>query len=320
LHNLFQMLEVAYRLQSFRFLDGLVSSDSLAACYERLAHVLARRVLARARQGFHRAHRPREERLPYVRGRLDLARTLQRPWDARPQCRYETHTADIADNQILAWTLGRIARSGLCAPPLQATVRRAYRSLDGLVTPTPYDAAACADRLYNRLNEDYHALHALCRFFLEHSGPGHRVGERTMLPFLVHMARLYELFVAEWLRLHLAAARPGWSLKAQEQVAVGAGDALHFRVDLVLYDAEGAARMVLDTKYKTPQAPDAADVAQVVAYAQSRGCREAVLVYPQPLPRPLDARVGAVRVRTLSFALAGDLEQEGRAFLAALAE
>lgn len=313
LHNLFHMLAYAYRLRSIDFLDGLVEGDSLDGFYERLAQALAQRALERGRRGFYQAYLPREGALPTVRGRLETGQT--RPWNPRLYCHYEEQTADVADNQIVAWTLRRIAQSGLCSERVQPIVRRAYRTLLGVATPIPFDAEACVDRLYNRLNEDYRPLHALCRFFLEHTGPGHQLGERPMLPFLVNMARLYELFVAEWLRAHLP---PPWKTSVQEQVTVrgkGGGQALRFDLDLVLYDGDGAARLVLDTKYKAGEHVEPADVQQIVTYAQARGCREAALVYPELPGRPLDVTIGDVRVRALRFGLGGDLEGEGAAFV-----
>lgn len=313
LHNLFRMLDYAYRLRSIDFLDGLVEGDCLDGFYERLAQTLAQRVLERGRRGFHRAYLSREGALPTVRGRVEADRTP--PWDPRLYCRYEEQTADIADNQILAWTLRRIAQSGLCSERVQPIIRRAYRSLLGVATPVRFDGKACVNRLYNRLNEDYRPLHALCRFFLEHTGPGHRLGERPMLPFLVNMARLYELFVAEWLRAHLPAP---WTVSAQERVTVsgsGGSQALNFDLDLVLYDGDGTARLVLDTKYKIGEPVEQADVHQIVAYAQARRCREAALVYPELPKWPLDVTIGDVRVRALRFSLEGDLEGEGAAFL-----
>ena len=239
-----------------------------------------------------------------------------RPWAPALACHYEEHTVDIGDNQILAWTLQKIAKSGLCQEPVQQVVRRAYRSLHGSVTSVPYTAEACVDRFYNRLNQDYQPLHALCRFFLEHSGPGHRLGEHMMLPFLVDMARLYEQFVAAWLESHLP---PPWSIRVQEQVTVGEHDELRFNVDLVLYDEEQRARLVLDTKYKRTEMPAPADIQQITTYARLRGCREAVLIYPQAPARPLDVTIGDVRLRTLSFALEGELRTQGHHFLQMLA-
>lgn len=313
LANLFRMLDYAYQLKSFRFLAGLVGCQTLAEFYEELASILAKRVLDRGRKGFYRAYLPRTERLPYLRGRLEMEAAHVAPGRVGLPCHYQEHTADIADNQILAWTLFCIARSGLGSERVLPLVRRAYRALQGLVTPVPHPPADCVDRLYHRLNEDYRPLHALCRFFLEQSGPGHQVGERTMLPFLVDMARLYERFVAEWLKHHLP---PPWKLAVQERVEVGRATPFHFEIDLVLYDAgRDAARCVLDTKYKTGAGPAPADIHQMISYAHTKGCSEAVLVYPARPAQPFDEVIRGIRVRSLTFALDGDLEQAGQDFL-----
>lgn len=315
LGNLFRMLEYAYRLD-FNLAEGLVNCQSLPEFYERLADVLARRVLDRNRKGLHRNYVPVTESLPYIRGQLDVTEALQRPGQVSHRCHYQEHTADIEDNQILAWTLRRVARSGLCSERILPTVRRAYRSLQGAVTVRPITAAVCLNRLYHRLNQDYQPLHTLCRFFLEQSGPAHPLGDQAMLPFLVDMARLYELFVAEWLTANLPQT---FKLKVQERVTIGQLHHLKFDIDLVLYDAKrNEARCVLDTKYKTPTSPANDDIFQVVAYAEAKGCHQAMLVYPTPLARPLDETIGTIRVRSLTFGLDDDLEQAGDRFLETL--
>ncbi len=311
--NLFRMLEYAYKLD-FLTPEGLTDSKSLQELYERLANILAKRVLDRARRGLYRAYLPDADTLPYVRGSLDLRRRLRRPWAVDLPCAFEEHTADLEENQILAWTLLRIARSGACTERVLPTVRRAYRLLQGSVSLEPFLPEACLGRLYNRLNDDYRPLHALCRFFLEHAGPTHERGDREMIPFLVPMARLFEFFVAEWLRAHLPAR---YRLEVQENVHFGEVRELRFQIDLVLYDAEiGRPVAVLDTKYKNPERPSERDVQQVVAYAESKECREAVLVYP--VETPLDVRVGGIRVRSMVFDLEGDLDAGGESFAAGL--
>lgn len=311
LDNVFRMLEYAYRL-NFDFLPGLVHCQSLAEFYERLAHILALRVLDRGRKGFYRAYLAQAERLPYIRGRLDLQPAAHRPGQTQLPCHYEEHTADIADNQILAWTLWRIAQSGMCTERVLPTVRQAYRTLQSLVTLVPHGPQACLGRPYHRLNEDYRPLHALSRFFLDQSGPSHQLGDRTMLPFLVDMAGLYELFVAEWLKNQVLPA--GLTITAQEPVQISQEH--HYQIDLVLYDTiTGATRCILDTKYKAPDKPSNEDINQVAAYATAKTCLEAVLIYPMVLAKPLVAQVGPIHVRSLTFALVGDLEQAGQQFL-----
>lgn len=314
LSNLFRMLEYAYSTE-FRILEGIAGCHSLADFYERLANVLAQRVLARARRGFYRAYIAESDRLPYIRGRLDMSWAMRVPWDAQLRCHFQEHTGDIEDNQILAWTLHTIARTGLCSERVLPAVRKAFRSLQGLVALKPLSPEQCVKRFYHRLNEDYRPLHGLCRFFLEHTGPTNRPGDKSMLPFLINMALLFERFVAAWLKCHLPKK---YRLKAQERVEVADG-VLRFDIDLVLYDAiENKPICVLDTKYKTDSAPATADIEQAVTYALLKDCRNAVLVYPTRTINPIDLTIRDIRVRTMAFGLDGDLDERGSAFLAEL--
>jgi 5-methylcytosine-specific restriction enzyme subunit McrC len=312
LPNLFGMMGYAYRLGEF-LEAGVYQSASVGEFYEQLAYILARRVLARARQGLYREYVPKTEALPYVRGRLHNPLSTFNVQPSTILCDFHEHTSNIEDNQILAWTLYTIARSGLLTPRVAPTVRAAYRALAGAGTLIPVAVGTLSGRTYTRLNPDYRGLHALCRFFLDHAGPQHQAGDQAMIPFLVEMARLFEQFVAEWLRGHLP---EGMSLRVQERVALGEAGDLHARVDLVLYDSTGRATAVLDTKYKTPDHPEPEEVFQVAGYADLKGCGDAFLVYPAPLKRPLDVRVGDVRVRGATFGLEGDLEAAGMKFLA----
>lgn len=311
LGNLFGMLEYAYKLKSFHFLPGLVNCQSLEEFYSNLAHILAQRIINRCRKGFYRAYLPKTGNLAYVRGRLEMRQTIQKPWEVKLKCHYEEHTADIEENQILAWTLFIILRSGLCKERVLPKLRQAYHALQGLVTLKPFKPEDCLGRNYHRLNEDYQPLHALCRFFLENTGPSHEKGDRTMLPFLIDMAKLYELFVAEWLKENLPSHL---LLKFQERINIS--DRISFKTDIVLYEnSTGNPRYILDTKYKTPSYPASDDVAQVIAYAVSKECQEVILVYPTSLTYPLDKLIGNIRVRSLTFSLDGNLEDAGKSFL-----
>ncbi|MDX1522989.1 MAG: restriction endonuclease [Anaerolineae bacterium] len=313
LANLFAMMAYAYDLNSFRLLDGLIDCRSMAEFYERLAIILAERVLDRVRQGLYQAYRLREAELPYVRGQLQLPQALQPSGRVSLPCRYETQTVDNADNQILAWTLFRLARSGVSTTRSRPLIQRAYRALQQRVTISPYPAQACVGRVYNRLNDDYRQLHALCHFFLAQSGPSHHFGDRAMIPFLVNMAHLFEKFVASWLTAHLS---DSWRVVIQERVPLGTSSPLTFQVDLAIYDAETQQiRWVLDTKYKSDPTPATEDIQQVLSYAHTKGCREAVLVYPAPLPQPFDEEINGIRIRSVAFSLTDDLAVAGQNFI-----
>ncbi len=313
LQNLFRMWAYAYKLQSFHLLDGLIELDSIDDFYAQLALVLARRVLMRARQGLQRAYVPKHGRIPAIRGQIDLKSALRRPTHTELICRYAEQTTDIDDNQILAFTLEQIARGRRCPEAVQTTVRRAYQAVSNVATPYVITPDMCNGRFYTRLNQDYAPMHALCRFFLSHTGPAHSHGQAAMLPFLVDMARLYELFVAEWMCANLPA---GWQIRAQERVQIGPrGSGLQFDIDLVLYTPEGRPFAVLDTKYKSAKRADNADVSQIIAYAKAKGCRQAALIYPLPLSQPLDVEIDGLRLRSLTFGLDGNLETAGQALM-----
>jgi 5-methylcytosine-specific restriction enzyme subunit McrC len=311
LRTLLRMVEIAYDLQAFRLFDGWFNVQSIPELYELLALLLAQRVLHRCRQGLHRAYRTQEAPLPYLRGQLHVAAVLQRPARTELPCRFHEYSADVADNQILLWTLQQIGRSTLCGERSAPTVRQGVRTMQRQVSAQPVTAWECRRRTYSRLNQDYAPLHALCAFFLEHSGPSHLLGDRPALPFVVEMARLYERFVATWLQQNLDTQ---WRLQIQETHPITSDQ--RFAIDLVLYDAQsGAVRCVMDTKYKVAARVDTADVAQVVAYAEAKGATEAILLYPQPPATSLDTTIGNIRVRALPFSLDGDLQQNGHTFL-----
>ncbi len=278
----------------------------------------AKSSVGRARQGFYRGYLSQADELPYVRGRLEISPTRPRPGQVNLYCHYEEQTADIADNQILAWTLYQLARSGWCTERVLPKIRQAYQALHGLVTLKPYRGEDCLGRTYHRLNEDYRFPHAMCHFFLANLGPTHKYGFHTMRPFLVNMHQLYERFVAAWLRQHLPAHL---TLKTQEPLYLDDAGNYHFNIDLVLSDLNtGETRYILDTKYKASDAAKSADIAQIVAYATAKNCAQAVLIYPMPLAKPLAERVGNISVRSLTFDLSGDLEQAGQNFLRELGE
>jgi len=190
---------------------------------------------------------------------------------------------------------------------------KAYHALQGLVTLQTYKAEDCLHRQYNRLNEDYQLLHSLCRFFLENNTPSHEMGKNTTLPFLVNMDRLYELFVAEWLKCHLPS-----NLTVNYQEKINIGKNIYFKTDLILYDtATFAPKYIIDIKYKAPDSPSNPDMYQVFAYAASKKCQQGILVYPTALTHSVNNVVGDsnVRVRSLTFALDDNLDIAGQTFL-----
>ncbi|MDY6804552.1 MAG: restriction endonuclease [Cyanobacteriota bacterium] len=311
LANIFGMLEYAYNLKSFRLLSGLINCQSLQEFYSQLAYILAQKVLERSRKGFYWSYLPQTNNLPYVRGRMDIRQAIQKPWEVKVKCYYQERRADNIENQIILWTLWAIARSNLCSETVLPAVRKAFRVLEGLVNLKSVRSQDCLGREYNRLNEDYRVLHALCRFFLDNSGASYEKGDRLMLPFLVEMDKLYESFVAEWLKIN---APPGFIVKSQYKVSLG--QKRYLKIDLLLRArGKSVPRCILDTKYKIPDKAAMTDIHEMVSHANAVKCLDAILIYPKPLKEPLDIQSNNIRVRSLTFSLDGNLELAGKTFL-----
>jgi 5-methylcytosine-specific restriction enzyme subunit McrC len=301
--SIFAMLEVAYNLKSFNILEGETAVESLEEIYERIASILAKRVNDRFRKGLYRGYIEKSEDLEFVRGRVDIRGNIRNALLTAPRlhCRYEELTADLEENAILLWALYLVARMGLTRDDVKRQVRQAYRRLIGAVSLVPKSARDCMYRFYHRLNHDYKPMHGLCRFVIEHAGPGTNIGSHEFLPFSLDMAKLFEEFVAEWLAEKLPE-----KLKVDPQfhVRLNANADLSFRIDLVLRDRmSGQALAVIDVKYKMAAQPSEGDIQQVVAYAVELGVSRAHLVYPFPLERSVEAKIGNVKVSTIGIDL-----------------
>lgn len=318
LRSLFAMLEYAYRLKSFQMYRGLVGCGSIEEFYSELAAILARATIERSRRGLLRGYLSRSADLGYLRGRLDIERHARGQDPRSIACRFQEQSYDIVENRIVRAALGAIERGGALAPRVRPIVGRAARDLDPIVSEVPISPADFARLSYSRQSEDYALMHALSRFFLEGSGPTFPADGRSIAPFLVDMAYLFEMFVAEWLRAFLPREL---TLQTQSKLTPVGVHPLHFRVDILISStADGSPVLVIDTKYKSDVAISPADVAQVVTYAEAAGCGEAVLLYPREPEPPMDIRVGDIRVRALGFPIDGDLEAAGRKVLAELLE
>lgn len=314
--RLFAMMQVAWDTPAFEPFKGEFECKTVDDLFDSMAVLLARRVLDRACHGFYRAYLSKDEPLAAIRGRI-IASELAKPFvDPRLPCRFDEHTADTVENRIVAWTLHRIALLPILRADARLRVKKAFHALPGDVTLRPCRPEDCLGRTYNRLNADYRMTHALCWFFLANSCPDHEAGDRAMLPFAIDMPKLFEAFVAAWLRNHLP---DGWHLRTQESLMISQAHGLHIRPDLIIRGDDGRPRLVLDTKYKTGSELSNADLYQVIAYAHRLGCPEAVLIYPRPLMNPLDDAHNGIRVRTISFDIGNfDLEAAGREMLAGL--
>ena len=107
----------------------------------------------------------------------------------------------------------------------------------------------------------------------------------------------------------------GFSIQSQEQVIIDSNLDIKFKIDLSIFNEKtGRCVFVMDTKYKSEQ-PSAADIQQVTAYAETKDCQKAILIYPEGFGTVLRGKVGQINIQSIVFPLDGDLEKAGNRFV-----
>ena len=313
-NNIFRMLEYTYKLKSFELLKGITNIESTEDFFERFVNVLGRRILDRNRKGLYCDYIERSDTIPHLRGRTKILPTTVALLRGamEPTCEFEEHTSDLTENQILLWTLYQLRQFQIKRDDVKRIVRKAYHELTHKASLNQIEPKDCINRFYNRLNQDYQPLHGLCRFFLEHVGPGIERGSYEFLPFVINMPNLFESFVAEWLRERMSHE---YIVKKQHIAALDSEGKFEFRIDLVIANAmTGKTSCVLDTKYKVSPKPEESDICQIQTYASKMGTKNAYLIYPSEITR-LETTIGEIAVRSIVFDISQDPDKAGFLFL-----
>jgi len=257
------------------------------------------------RGGIHSDYVETEGDLPVLRGRLLADRQLIRRHGRvdRLECRYDEFTSDILENQILLGALALCSRV-VRHPAVALRVRRLHKLFDEQCSAVGLDfRRARQDVSYHRLNEAYKEPHELAWLVAEALGvddPFARGAARCFC-FLFDMNRLFEMFVAKWVRwvlsedpVRVRVQRPDRSIIWD----VGAR-APYRRVvpDILLEPKSGAGpRLPVDAKYKLYDERKVAsgDIYQTFLYSFAYGAppaQRAVLVHPASGPTPRMVRL-----------------------------
>lgn len=313
--HIWQMIDYLESAQNIKIFSGLINCDSLEDACDLLARKLADSVLLRIRQGLVGRYQPQQQRLTTIRGRIDWSKAARSPEKVALPCIYSHYTVDIPDNQILLWTIHQLIclkRNLMLKDATYEKLIQADRAFRGMISYQKFSAQDCCDHHYDRLNQDYETLHALCRFFLEATSAGYQQGNHQSIPFLINIDKLYEKCVALAIARNLS--RQDFLLKSQESYSFA--QHYEYQIDLVLYkcfsDAENQAIAVLDTKYKVPEKPDNADINQIIAYAHFKAAKHAILIYPESLKKPINYEMNGIKIQTLIFSLNEHPDQSGK--------
>jgi 5-methylcytosine-specific restriction enzyme subunit McrC len=225
---------------------------------------------------------------PFLRGQLDVAQQMRQPPHRQHlfRTRYDVFSADRPENRLLSlavdrvaaitrsprnWRLGNELRHLLRDVPRSTDIREDFRRWQG-----------------DRLMAHYRFVRPWCELVLHRHVPLTGEGNWQGISMLFPMERLFERYVADWLRRMLA---PGAVLTAQasrHHLCVHEGEGLfQLRPDLLI--TFGERQWVLDTKWKMLRGDRSsqfglsqADLYQMLAYGLKylNGKGDLYLVYP----------------------------------------
>ncbi len=196
-----------------------------------------------------------EEELPYLRGRLNLDAQLRQPPGRahRFQVRHDDYVADCPENRLLRKALDRCRR--VTSDPENW---RLAQELTFRLAEVPASTSQAADfRSWRdgRLMGHYRAVKPWCELVLTREQPLAVFGATEGLSLLFPMQRLFESYVAAWLRRRVAAGVVVRTPAASESLCVHDGSPM-FQLEPDIYLAHEAARWVLDTKWKALEGAD----------------------------------------------------------------
>lgn len=145
-----------------------------------------------------------EDALPVVRGRIMIRRQILKRFGRidHLECRYDEYLTDIPENRILL--AGLQACSGRVRHPAVAMrVRRLLAILSEACVLEDTDLRQVrATLIYNRMSEHYREAHELAWLILDGLGIEdiYATGSHRCFAFLLDMNKLFENFIARWMR------------------------------------------------------------------------------------------------------------------------
>lgn len=260
-----------------------------------------------------------EEELPFLRGQLNLNQQLRQPpgREHRFHVRHEVYLPDRPENRLLRLALERVREATQDAHHWRLAQELSFR-----LAEIPSSRQVERDfRAWgqDRLLAHYRPIKPWCELVLNQHMPLAVAGDYQGMSLLFPMEKLFERFVARWLRASLA---PGADMytPARSQSLCEHQQQPMFRLEPDILITNGGQRWVLDTKWKLLDASQRAekyglsqsDFYQLFAYGQKYlgGVGRMALIYPrtETFQSPLDAFDfgGGLSLEVLPF----DLEKE----------
>lgn len=252
------------------------AADPAGGLLAALATEFADRLDEVVRTGLVAGHGAEESVSPFLKGRLRAAEQMRdaaaRAFPDRFHIDEPVFDLHTPWNRVPKATAAALLRRCALPEAVRQRVEDAARPL-APVPDVPATEADFAAALAEPRAAAYRPLLDVCRLVLGGLNAAAPLGTDAGA-FLIDLGRAFERYLSAGLTRAMT-ERTGWSVESQPKFALGSTD---LRPD-VLVRYEGAPRVVLDAKWKTPH-PEAADLHQILAYATLTGAPRVGLVYP----------------------------------------
>lgn len=291
LHFLLQLLSYTKRLKIKE--HGLASLGKLQGdFFEVLIYLFAKNLREVLRKDFKKEYVSFEQNTSFLKGKLLMKEHIRINQfdDTRFFCRYDEFTENNLMNQIFKYVsklLMRISDSGHNKKLLEDIIIYLCDVDDVCIASCDLDRVR-----FTRLNSQYEPLFNLCRLILQNMSIEFSAASKIeTFVFMFDMNRLFEEFVAEFIRKHKSQILVNNTHQIEivkNQITLGKFfDEFRLIGDLIIKDASGR-KILIDTKYKMLAQNlrhgglSQEDFYQVYSYATSQDekYKTVILIYP----------------------------------------
>ena len=290
--NLLYMLAVAGQVP-VRDRDIARLASRKAPLSETLVALFADRLRRELLRGPERAYMYREENLRRFKGKLLIAQQTLRNAAHRERffCRFDEFSEDTLMNRIFRAAC-RVLLDSTHTPSTQDKLRYCLLLLDGV------EDVFVQDELFDQItitrqNERFADVLRFCRLILQERSPTVQSGSEHNFSLLFDMNRVFEDFVAAFLKKQVIPHLDGYRLYPQAKSkwrhlmeSEDKSGVLRLEPDLLIEADGDDRRFVLDTKWKQLSDKGARggvgrdDLYQLYAYTKRYACKRSVLLYP----------------------------------------
>ncbi len=252
IQNIYYMLSYAFQILKQEDYKS-VAGEKFEKIHDLFAAILEKGVSRQIKQGLYREYVPERESLSVIRGKLDMAGTINMKVRQKQKlsCEFDEFSENNIYNQILKVTIHRL----ICAADVDLKRKQALKKLMLFFENVSYiqpDKSIWNRLIYKRNNRNYELLLNICYLLLNGMLQTTEDGGYKLLSFSdEHMEKLFEKFVLEYYKQHHSDLHPCSPMLNWNYADTDNDNMISFlpcmHLDIVLCKNEKT--LIIDTKY-----------------------------------------------------------------------